>query len=352
MAEGSTDKGVTLMHKANSFDIAQKVGVAQSTVSRALRGEKCVSEATRQRIIEAARELNYVMDRNASNMRLRTTATIALVVIYREDESVASISAFHHLLIGRIAEAAAERGYNILISFQNTAENLYGQYQDSRMADGLIVIGTTLNQPAWSYFSTIAAEGNAVARWGGRDDGAAWLMCDNLGGAALATEHLITRGCKRIAFVGPTTPDQPQFHERYAGFCNTMARHNLAPVQVPTISAANRDQHGYDSVVDLITRAEPFDGLFAASDTIAIGALRALYDHGRHAPHDVAVVGFDNIPAAKSYAPSLSSVEPDYLQAGKLLVQNVCDQIAGAQTATEPATTRVPVRLIIRESSK
>ena len=340
------------MHKTNSFDIAQKVGVAQSTVSRALRGEKCVSEVTRQRIIDAARELNYVMDRNASNMRLRTTATIALVVIYREDESVASISAFHHLLIGGIAEAAAERGYNILISFQNNADNLYGQYQDSRMADGLIVIGTSLNQPAWSYFSAIAAEGRAVARWGGRDDGAAWLMCDNLGGAALATEHLIARGCRNIAFIGPTAPDQRQFHERHTGFVATMAQHGLAPITGPAITAANRDQHGYDSVVDLITRKQPFDGLFAASDTIAIGALRALHDHGLQVPGDVALVGFDNIPAAKSYSPSLSTVEPDYLQAGKLLVQNVCDQIAKTEDTGDTAAPRVPVRLIVRDSSK
>jgi len=345
-------KGVAKMHKTNSFDIAQKVGVAQSTVSRALRGEKCVSEATRQRIITAARELNYVMDRNASNMRLRTTATIALVVIYREDESVASISAFHHLLIGRIAEAAAERGYNILISFQNEADNLYGHYQDSRMADGLIVIGTTLNQPAWAYFGGLAAEGRAIASWGGRDDGAAWLMCDNLGGAALATDHLVARGCKRIAFIGPTTPEQRQFYERHTGFLTAMSRHGLTPVTVADVHAANRDQDGYDSVADLLQRDVAFDGLFAASDAIAIGALRALHDHGRRVPQEVAVVGFDNIPAAKSYTPSLSTIEPDYLQAGKLLVQNVCDQIAGTQTSIDPVVTRVPVRLIVRESSK
>lgn len=340
------------VHKANSFDIAHKVGVAQSTVSRALRGEKCVSEATRQRIIDAARELNYVMDRNASNMRLRTTATLALVVIYREDESVASISAFHHLLIGRIAEAAAERGYNILISFQNNADNLYGQYQDSRMADGLIVIGTALNQQAWSYFADVAAEGRAVARWGGRDDGAAWLMCDNIGGATLATEHLIAQGCKRIAFVGPKSSDQRQFHERHAGFAQTLSAHSLEPIDVPERCAANRDAHGYDSVVDLITRGERFDGLFAASDTIAIGALRALHDYGVNVPRDVVVVGFDNIPAAKSYSPSLSTVEPDYLQAGHLLVQHVCDQIASVARDEGMAVARVPVRLMVRDSSR
>ncbi len=334
--------------KANSFDIAQKVGVAQSTVSRALRGDKCVSEATRERIRAAAAELNYVVDRNASNMRLKTTFTLALVVIYRAEATIASVSSFHHMLIGCIAEAAAERGYNILISFQNDAENLFGRYQDSRMADGLIVIGTTLNRAAWDYFKSVAADDRAITSWCAPERGLDSIMCDNAAGVRLATEHLIAGGCKNIVFIGPAEHGEMQFDERHDAFAEVMAQHSLRPVTAPAISAMSREQVGYDSVTALLQADTAFDGVFAANDAIGIGALRALRDHNIRVPEDVSVVGFDAIPAGSSYNPSITSIEPDYHQAGKLLVQSVCAQIAG----TENINDRVGVKLVVRESSR
>ncbi len=335
------------MYKASSFDIAQKVGVAQSTVSRALRGDKCVSEGTRERIRAAAAELNYVLDRNASNMRLKTTSTIALVVIYRAEETIASVSSFHHMLIGCIAEAAGERGYNILISFQNDARNLYGHYQDSRTADGMIVIGTTLNRGAWDYFKAVAAQGRSVTAWGAPESGFPSVMCDNATGAALATEHLIARGCRKITFIGPIGCQQLQFDERHEAFEATMARHGLVPIAAPQILTHGREHLGYDAASALIDSNTEFDGIFAANDVIGIGVLRALHDRHVRVPDDVRVVGFDAIPAGASYNPSLSSVEPDYFEAGKFLVQNVCAQISG----TTDTLARVSAKLVPRASS-
>lgn len=333
--------------RPTAFDIAYKVGVTQPTVSRALRGSGSVSAATRERILQVAAEMNYTVDLNAARLRMKTTNTIALVIICKPGVDRSEINPFYFSLLGSIAASASEHGYNLLVSFQDSADNLFGKYEDSRQADGLIVMGSIQNQIAWHYFSQINTDDRNVLCWGAPHDAFAAVRGDNRNGGHMATQHLIDQGCTKIMFIGPSTGAQLAFKERHEGFLETMAAAGLVAVETPQVEASEREQQGYETVKALLSNGQSLDGIFAASDMIALGALKALKEQGVAVPQQVAIMGFDGIRAGTYTSPSLSTIEQDCQVAGRLLVDNLLAMINGKPLSEE----RVPHRMIVRESS-
>ena len=335
--------------RITSRDIARKAGVSQPTVSRALRRDPSISPCTRDRILQIAHELNYVVDKSASDLRRGVTSTIALVVVCRADESRTAVNPFYFALLGGIATATAERGLNLLTSFQSAPNELFGSYQSGRQADGLIVIGTRRNAAAWNYFEQIASDTHAaVAAWGGLSGGVAGVWSDNFAGARLAVEHLLTQGRRRIAFIGAQHSAQHQFGERYAGYRAALENIGLAPCESVVAECGSRLEQGYAAAQLLIRRQVGFDGIFAACDSMALGAMQCLDDHGISVPHQVAVVGFDGIRDGAVARPGLSTIAPDLEFAGRALVENVLAQNDGRAVEHQD----VPVSLIVRGSSK
>ena len=123
------------------MDIAHLAGVSQSTVSRALRGHPMVNAKTRERILEIARELNYTVDKNASNLRLKHSGTLAL--LFFEDPTVddSAINPFFLSMLGSVTRACSQQGYDLLISFQELERDWHADYEDSSKADGIILLG-------------------------------------------------------------------------------------------------------------------------------------------------------------------------------------------------------------------
>ncbi len=332
--------------RVTSFDIALKVGVSQPTVSRALRGSKRVSPETRAKILEAAQELNYIVDRNASSLRTQATNVIALVVICQPGEHRTAINPFYFSLLGCIAAAAADEGYNLMVSFQESRGNFFGYYEDSRQADGLIIIGSARNAEAWDYFEKVQLDGRSVVCWGGPDNRFASIRSANEEGAKLAVQHMYDKGRRHIVFVGPTVSPQAQFEERYRGYARTMKDYGLTSHATYPEGALAREQEGYEATAALIRSGTKFDGIFAVCDLVALGVLRCLHDNGISVPGDVSVVGFDGIRAGEHSHPPLTTIEPDLIIAGKLLVDNLLAMMDGEDISDE----RAPVELLLRES--
>ena len=333
--------------RVTSFDVAAEAGVSQSTVSRALAGDPVVSETTRLRVTEAARKLNYFVDENAARLRTGRTGTLAVVVVCRPGEDRKDLNPFHSALLASLCGAASLRGYETLVSFQDGPENFNGRYQEQRKADGLAVIGTTENYSAWDYFRALSNADMHWVCWGAPFDDVEWIRSDNHGGARLATRHLLDQGCKRIICLGSETSPQRQFGERYEGYAEEMRAAGLEPVLGPIAKGLSREEQGRRAVADLIEAGTAFDALFAVCDPIALGALDELHARGMAVPGKVALVGFDGIRAGAYSAPPLTSVEPDFRAAGEMMVDKLIAAIAG-----EPhEARRVPVRLLVRESS-
>ncbi len=341
------DKTKPRPFRVTSFDVAAEAGVSQSTVSRALAGDPVVSEATRLRVTEAARKLNYYVDENAARLRTGRTGTLAVVVVCRPGEDRKDLNPFHSALLASLCGAASLRGYETLVSFQDGPDNFNGRYQEQRKADGLAVIGTTENYSAWDYFRALGREGMHWVCWGAPFDDVEWIRSDNHGGARLATRHLIEQGYRQIVCLGSETSPQRQFLERYEGYAEEMRVAGLKPVLEPIEKGLPREEQGRRAVQALVEAGTPFDALFAVCDPIALGALDELHARGLAVPGQVGLVGFDGIRAGAYSAPPLTSVEPDFRAAGEMMVDKLLAEIAGETREAR----RVPVRLLVRESS-
>ena len=335
--------------KPTSFDIAYLAGVSQPTVSRALRGSRSVSLATRQRIEQIARELNYSVDKNASSLRSQRSNTIALLFFEDPTPDGANINPFFLAMLGAITRASANRGLDLLISFQKMEDDWHVRYQDSHRADGLILLGYGDYTLYEQRLSQLVASDTLFVRWGSvRDDNiGATVGSDNFGAGQQAGEHLLALGRRRIAFLGQADEHYPEFAERYRGLCAglTAAGHSADPaLQADALSG---EDDGRKAAQQLLDSGADFDAVFAASDLIAIGAIQALSEAGKRVPQDIAVMGFDNIPAASLTTPPLTTLVQDLKTGGELLVESLIAQI---EDRAMPAGT-IPATLVVRKST-
>jgi DNA-binding LacI/PurR family transcriptional regulator len=268
-----------------------------------------------------------------------------VVVICREGDSASSINPFAYALLGSVCVAASERGFETLVSFQASPDAFFGHYQEQGRADGLVVIGTTTNAPAWEYFRALDSEGRKVAYWGSPFDDLDWVRSDNHAAGRLAVEHLLGQGYRRPCFLGALNTPQVQFTERYEGYAEAMRAAGLEPCLAPTVNVATREEEGRRAARRLIERGEDVDAVFAACDAMALGALVAFASADIAVPQAVGVMGFDDLVAGRFSRPPLTTIAPDPAEAGAALVEAVLDEEGNK------ARRRVPVKLIVRGST-
>mgnify|MGYP005990103921 CR=1 FL=1 len=335
--------------KATSFDIAYRAGVSQSTVSRALRNSPLVNEETRKKVQEIAKELNYQVDKNASNLRSQQSNTIALLLFEDPNIDESQINPFFLSMIGSITRACSLKGYDLLVSFQDMNNNWHSQYEDSNKADGLILLGYGDYVDYKDKLISLHEQGTHFVRWGAevKDINITTIGCDNFQGAKQLTQHMLEQGCKSFAFIGTASRRAPEFNERYKGLVQALEEANTNIDEDLIINAISSDEAGYQATIKLLQNNKKFDALFAASDLIAIGAMRALKENGLRIPEDVAVVGFDDIPLSQFTNPSLTTAKQDTVLAGQLLVKKLFDLINGEK----PETILIPTTLLQRDSS-
>ncbi|MBY6129314.1 LacI family DNA-binding transcriptional regulator [Qipengyuania aquimaris] len=335
--------------RPTSFDIAYAAGVSQPTVSRALRGDKSVSEKTREKIRQIAQDLNYTVDKNASSLRSQRSNTIALLFFEDPTPDQSMINPFFLGMLGSITRACANRGLDLLISFQQMEDDWHVQYQDSHRADGLILLGYGDYTLYRERLDQLEEQGTHFARWGSvsMDSSGATVGTDNVQAGRLAGEHLISKGRKDIAFLGHSGEQYPEFAGRYSGLCEALKSAGIAIDKSLQHDAITTEEAGYAAAKALIESGQSFDAVFAASDLIAIGAMRALAEAGKRVPGDVAVVGFDDIPAASLTTPPLTTIMQDVRGAGEALVETLLAQVEGRDLPPR----KLPGKLIIRGST-
>ncbi len=335
--------------KSTSFDIAYAAGVSQPTVSRALRGDKSVSAITRAKIEKIARKLNYTVDKNASSLRSQRSNTFALLFFEDPTPDESMINPFFLAMLGSITRACANHGLDLLISFQKMEDDWHVQYQDSHRADGLILLGYGDYRVYEDRLEQLQKQGTHFARWGSvsSDGSGSTIGSDNLDAGRLVGRHLLEAGCTQIAFLGHADDHYPEFAHRYRGLCAALREAGMEPGETLQHDAITTEEAGYDAACSLLASGKPFDGIFAGSDLIAMGAMRALSAAGLRIPNDVAVVGFDDIPAASLTTPPLTTIMQDIKGAGERLVSTLLAEIQGK----ERPDSRLPTQLIVRKSS-
>ncbi|HEY6515820.1 MAG TPA: LacI family DNA-binding transcriptional regulator, partial [Steroidobacteraceae bacterium] len=320
----------------------------QSTVSRALRADPMVSACTRERVLEVARQLNYHVDKNASNLRRRHSGTLALLFFEDPTADDSAINPFFHSMLGSIIRACSRHGYDLLVSFQDLLRDWHADYEDTHKADGIILLGYGDYVVHRSRLQPLLERGAHLVRWGPvlTEQPGVSIGCDNASGGRVAAEHLLALGRCRIAFLGEIDSSSPEMAARYRGYRAALTGTGIEPDPRLQVGAISTEASGYEAMQALLERRSSFDAVFGASDLIAIGAMTALAAAGRRVPDDVAVVGFDGIPMGAFTRPTLTTVAQDTKRAGDLLVQTLIRLIGG-----EPVEcVTLPPRLVVRDS--
>lgn len=335
--------------RTTSFDIAHLAGVSQPTVSRALRGSPTVSAATRQRIEAIAKQLNYSVDRTASGLRTGHTRTLALLLFKDAAEGGSLINPFFLSMLSAMMTACAEHRHDLLVSFQEMTSDWHVDYEDSHRADGMILLGYGDYESYRWRLDQLVSRGAHFVRWGSVRQGQPGLTIgsDNVAGGRMATEHLLARGRRRIAFLGDSTDHHPEDSDRYRGYVEALAAAGVTADPQLQVMALASEEDGARAASALVARDIPFDAVVAASDVVALAAMRVFAGAGLRVPEDIAVVGFDDIPAAAIAHPSLTTVVQDTGQAGRALVETLIARIRGDAA---PGVV-LPTHLVVRGST-
>lgn len=325
-------------------DIARDLNVSVVTVSKALRHQGSISVATRNRVLQRAKELNYQMNWVARSLVTRRTYTIGLL-----------LPDFRHPFFAEVAKAVAEtvrpRGYHVIISYFEEDPELEATEVESlvaRQVDGLIV--ASAQSPASDLYQRIRARKVPfvlIDRPVG-DSLVSFVGTDNEAIGRIATEHLIAQGCTRIAHL--RGPELGIAAARMTGYRKALAKHKLAMPAEYVVDARYDDDMGYRAMQRLLTRNPLPDGVFCYNDPVAIGAMKAVLEAGLSVPHDVAIIGAGNVHYSDVLAVPLTTVDQGTVQIGTQASEILMRQIA-SKRMLRPKTILIKPKIVIRKST-
>ncbi|AZI58980.1 LacI family transcriptional regulator [Nakamurella antarctica] len=326
-------------------DVAKFAGVSQTTASRALSGFKSVSPATRAAVEEAAQTLGYEINLAARSLASRGSQSIGFVVA-EPSAHLWGGTYFPRLLQG-ITEATegANQQLAIFMPQPNISHQRLRRYLAQGHVDGLLLITSTRQDP---LLVDLMRRGMPVVV-GGRPigvAGASFVDVDNSHGAAMATSHLFERGyCNPAHIAGPT--DTAAGEDRLSGYCTAMTSRGRTPVFREATDFSF--QQGAEVALAIMREHPETDAIFAAGDSMAMGALTALRTIGRDVPGDVGLIGFDSSEPAAQAIPPLSSIYQPVEQLGSEMVRLI---LARVKDPAQPAQQRIlGTRLVARDSS-
>lgn len=329
----------------NIKELAELAGVSTGTVSRALAGSELISRKTRERIQALATEHDFRPNVMARNLRIQRTGAIGVLIPLGHETGQHISDPFFITMLGLLADALTERGYDLLLSRVIPADSHWlERYVDSGRVDGVIVIGQSDQSDT---LDRVAARYRPLVVWGGHLPGQVHCSVgsDNRKGGYLAARHLIERGCRRIAFFGD--PKALEIGQRLEGCRAAVAEAGLAD-SLSVLPAHLVAEAAHPDIARFLgTSGERPQGIVAASDVIAMSTLRALSEHGLAVPADVRVIGYDGLAICEQTVPRLSTISQDLTAGAAHLVDMLLRRIAGEDTASivmEP-------QLIVRMSS-
>lgn len=331
---------------ATMMDIAKELKVSVVTVSKVLRNQGRISEATRERVLQRAKKLNYQMNWVARSLVTRRTYTIGLL-----------LPEFGHPFFAEIARAVAQtvrpHGYHVVISSFEENPELEASEVDcllARQVDGLIIASV---QPArrLDVFKRVQERKTPYVLIDRPIPGvrACFVGVDNRAIGKLATEHLIARGCRRIAHLrGPEVGIAVQ---RLDGYRSALAQRGLHPHPRYIVAGGHGDDTGYEGMRKMLQLLPLPDGVFCYNDPVAIGAIKAIVEAGLELPKDIAVVGAGNVHYGDMLTVPLTTIDQGTCRIGALAAELLIARIA-SKRPLHPKKILIPPRLVERESTR
>jgi LacI family transcriptional regulator len=328
-------------------DVAKLAGVSQSVVSQILnKNEISVSENTRQRVLDAIEQLGYVPNKFAQSLRTNKTRTIASII---PDITNPFYPAFQR----GIQSVTNQKNYDLIIyDTDEKEENEKRSLKSIARAgvDGAIV---SLFHHGTEALKPLIEQGIPVVYWRGgpveEDLVIDLIYVDNIAMAKTAVSYLIDKGHRRIGMIAGLENTPPR-QDRIQGFCNALSDHNLPLDEILIQDGDFTESGGYQGMKKLL-RLKPLPtAVFAANDLMALGAMLAIREAKLRIPEDIALVGLDDIPAAKMVHPPLTTLTQNQENIGRTAAEMIFERIEG--TAPEHSRlVEMPYKLIVRESA-
>lgn len=326
-------------------DIARLSGYGVGTVSRVLNGRTNVSDTARERIEAVIREYNFDLNSNAKHLRQQAPSGIAVIVKGTQNMLFAAI-------MERLQGMIREKGYACLVYYIDEEENEVQQALRicrERHPQGVLFLGSNLEV----FRQDFAAMGipcvlvtNSAADLG--FEKLSSVSTDDAAGAKMAVEHLIKLGHRNIGILGGKMETSNAAYTRFIGLCRAFQEQQLPfDREKQLVTARFTLESGYAAMKALLENNEKLTAVFAMSDVMALGAIRAIHDRGLRVPEDISVIGYDGIPMAGFVTPKLTTVCQDRERIAQRSVEILLDSIEEKKKAVHEVT---PFVLIEGES--
>src|SRR5579864_1109054 len=326
--------------------IASLAGVSRSTVSRVLNNHSGVKPSVRERVLAVIREQNYAPQ--AAARSLASARSDSIGVLIPRSAAISLGDPFIATMIQSLFEACAQQGYFAMLAML-TADRETGFYDRilrGRHFDGVIMFSSDIDDP---ILPLLIKDGSPLVLIGRHPyfTNVAWVDVENREGARAGVAHLIELGHRRIGLINGQLQMEAALARR-DGYKQALLEHGIPIDPDLMVEGFYAQAPAFQAMQKLLDLSEPPTAVFAASDTMAIGALNAIRARGLSVPGDVAVVGYDDLPLAAESRPPLTSVQQPVEDMSMQAVQLLMEQIRGENG---PRSVRLSARLVVRESS-
>lgn len=355
LASGSESGGLSATRRPTLEQVARHAGVSRATVSRVVRQERTVDPLIVHKVTKAVEELGYVPNAAARSLMTGRSGTVALIAI--ESDSRVFGDPFFASVVRGVCHQLSEAGVQLTLLMAHTPDDIsrLTAFLAAGHVDGAMVISEHQRLDVVTHLGHLGVP----IVMGGRpiDPGqAAWLYVDhaNQRGAHIAARRLVDRGCRRIGTIaGPQ--DMSAGVDRLRGFGEGLGKH----FNRDRVECADFTTEGGQRATEVLLARDPhIDGLFVASDLMALGAFKALTQWGRAVPQDVALIGFDDNGVAAAMVPGLTTIRQRTGLQGRLMARLLTNQLSPQEDVEWPAEAHIlddgslvlDVELVIRES--
>lgn len=328
-------------------EVAALAGVGRGTVSRVINNATGVKESTRRAVQRAIAELGYVPNLAARSLAGRRADAVALAITEKDWRKFGE--PFFSEVVRAVGDALADTSVQLLLTLiRSDAERTrFVEYARGGRVDGVLLMSVHAEDPLPDMLADAGLPTVLLGRRSG-DEQVTYVDADNAGGAREAVEHLLRGGRRAIGTVtGPL--DMYVAQSRLRGYREALTRAGIAPRAAWEAEGDFTEESGRRATAELLERHPELDAVFAASDTMAAGALAALRAAGRRVPDDVAVIGFDDFQLAQHTEPLLTTVRQPLEEIGRAMVRLLLEEMEQPEVAWRHVILRT--RLVVRGSA-
>jgi LacI family transcriptional regulator len=329
------------------YDIAQKLAISSTTVSRGLKDHPSINKNTRKKIQDAAKELGYRHNNFASSLRKQKTNTIGVIIHELHSNFITSV-------LAGIEKVTAEAGYDIIIahsseSFKKEAANALNLYH--KRVDGLIA-SLAFDTIGLDHYQQFEEKGIPVIFFDRVEEQteSTKVIIDNYKSGHSATQHLIEQGCKRIVLVTANL-NRNVYAQRHKGYKDALHDNNIPHKKDLVLIKDLSEKGGMEAAMEILKMKPLPDGAFITNDFSAAVCMQTLKEHGIKIPEDIAIVGFNNDAISKIVEPQMTTINYPGIEIGEIAARNLINHLKGVSNIKNTNTIIVRSDLIIRKSS-